>query len=194
MYRLAEQQNCHAADNGSVFSSAVAHIFIRNVSRERCSMDGQTDKRTSEWDAKKIKRGEKMRQKQQQQQQKQVLKWSLNGEWKKAMRGASVSDGRKIQKGIERNSFSVEATGKAKLFCTIIKYSVVDCLDVSTCSYVFQKKKKEKTNIVVFESRRSFRCEFEFSSIVRTKKKFFVFLVSVFVFCRISGNSTYFRI
>lgn len=32
---------------------------------------------------------------------------------------------------------SVGATGKARLCSTIIKYSVVDCLDVSTCSYVF---------------------------------------------------------
>lgn len=67
-------------------------------------------------------------------------------------RAISFFDGRKIQKRIEnekKNSCSVEATGKSKLSSTIIKYSVVDCLDVSTCSNDFfhdshriQSKKK----------------------------------------------------
>lgn len=36
-----------------------------------------------------------------------------------------------------KNSCSVGATGKSRLCSSIIKYSVVDCLDVSTCSYDF---------------------------------------------------------
>lgn len=37
-----------SADNGSVCSSTVAHIFIRNVCTKRYSTDGRTNEQTKE--------------------------------------------------------------------------------------------------------------------------------------------------
>lgn len=102
VYRLAEQPNCRASDTGFIRSSTVAHIFIRSICTKRYSTDDRKKWREMcgrEDEEKKCGTSSISG-----SNNSTPATGRLNGEWKKATRGTSVSDGRKIQKRIEEKT------------------------------------------------------------------------------------------
>lgn len=109
----------------------MAYIFIRRtVFTKRYPMDETNNGKREKWENEK-KCGT----------QAATTGRSLNGEWKKAMWYENRTQWEKDTKeNWKKQLVLVEATGKARLFCTIGKYSGVDCLDVHMQLRFFKKK------------------------------------------------------